>query len=102
MHDWRPATKEEVERAVASDGEDSDPLDFAEHANMLVDPYPCKIHRFGGVEQVFVVARAPQRVVFFDDIEEDFATARQIDGQLFDCVSYGPLVVALKEAAVGA
>ena len=102
MRNWTPATQEEVEQAVAAEREETDPICFEKFANMLVTPYRRTIHRFGRDEQVFVVARAPQRVVYFDDIEEDFATAREVDGQLVDSRSYGPLVLALEEAAAGA
>ena len=102
MSDWTPATKEEVERAVAAEKDACDPSYWGERANMLIEPYPCTIDRFGGVEQAFVVARTPQRVVYFDDVEEDFGTAQEVDGRLVNCASNGPLVLALKEAAAGA
>jgi hypothetical protein len=101
MTDWTPATKEEIALAIAAEREASDPLHFTGLENMLVELSPCKIHRFGAVEQVFIVARASQRVVYFDDVEDDFATAREVDGQLVDCAAYGPLILALEQAAVG-
>ena len=102
MSDWTPATKEGVERAIELERAGSDPFHWGGRAHMLFDPYPCTIERFGRVEQAFVVAKGPRRVVYFDDVEENFGTAHELDGQLVDCSIYGPLILALKEAASGA
>jgi hypothetical protein len=97
MSEWKPAAKCDVERAVAAEQDAFDASDFATLAKMLVDPTPCDILRFGKTEQVFVVAKAGQRVVYFDDVEDDFATASVVDGVLVDSASYGPLVSALRQ-----
>jgi hypothetical protein len=96
---WRPSTKEEVEEAVKSDLHYFDVLSWKDHAHMLVDPYKAKIFRFECMEEVCVVAKGPQRVVYFDDIEEDFGTAIEKDGQLVNCDAYISLVAALQEAS---
>jgi len=54
------------------------------------------------MEQAFVVARMPARVVFFDDVEDVFGTATESDGKLVDCAFYGDLRLALREAETGA
>lgn len=101
MSDWSPATKEEVERAIEREADRIDPGSWQQFAHMLVDPYPLSIERFGQIERAYVVAKAAQRVVYFDDIEDDFGTAADVDGRLTDPASYGALVLALKQAAAG-
>jgi hypothetical protein len=102
MSAWTPATKEEVQRAIELEKIASDPSSWKERAHLLVDPYPCSVERFGGVEQAFVVAKGPHRVVYFDDVKKGFGTANELDGRLLDRAACGPLVLALKEAALGA
>ena len=98
VSEWTPATKDEVQRWVQSD---ADEYDIGPWRHMLIDPIKRGIKRFGSVEDVFVVARGPNRVVFFEDIEDLFATATEVGQMLEDCHYYGPLIVALKEAAAG-
>ncbi|MFT3883568.1 MAG: hypothetical protein QM703_28450 [Gemmatales bacterium] len=69
---------------------------------MLVTPYARSIDRFGGVETAFVVAKGAGRVVYYDDIEDVFGTAVEKGERLLECALYGPLILALKEAASGA
>ncbi|WP_447931524.1 hypothetical protein [Sphingopyxis fribergensis] len=98
MSEWTPAAKDEVERAIAHEMEESD---ISNWRHMLVEPFECTIERFGGVEVAFVVAIGPERVVYFDDVEEDFGTAKVVAGRLEGAAAYGPLIVALREAAAG-
>lgn len=85
-------------RAVQADASEYD-IDCWRH--MLIDPIKRSIIRFGSIEDAFVVARGSDRVVFYDDIEEDFGTATEAEKMLTDINSYGRLAVALKEAAAG-
>ena len=63
----------------------------------IVDPYTSKLERFKHPELVFVVARGQRRVVFFDDVEEEFATALE-SGQYLSKIAYlGELTFALEE-----
>jgi hypothetical protein len=49
-----------------------------------------------GMEKVFVVARAGNRVLFFDDVEEEFGVGvPDSDGVLRDLGTFGPLVAAV-------
>jgi len=98
MSEWQPATADDVIRAVDREREQSDPAIWASRASILVSPYPSSIERFGAFERAFVVARSGTRVVFYDDIEDDFGTADEAEGKLVRCASYGPLIVALGEA----
>ena len=98
MSKWVSATKSEAQHAVAREIDD---FDITNWRYMLVDPHERAIERFGGAEAAFVVARGAERVVYFDDVEEEFGTAKDVAGRLTDAASYGPLVLALKEAAAG-
>jgi hypothetical protein len=101
MDSW-PATKEEVEAEIARVAKHAGPEIWARYATLLIDPYSARMDRFGQTDQVFVVARMPHRVVFFDDIEDIFGTAREVDGKLDDVAMYGDLRLALREAEAGA
>ena len=102
MQPWTPATKEEVEAEIARVAVHAGPEAWARFSGHLIDPHPAAIDRLGQTEQVFVVARLPRRVVFFDDVEEIFGTAAEVDGRLVDLAMYGDLRLALKEAEAGA
>ena len=97
MSDWQAATAEDVRRAIDQERKQVDPALWASLASLLVEPYPSTVERFGLTECAFVVAKSGSRVVFFDDIEEDFGTADEVSGSLANCASYGPLFLALKE-----
>ena len=57
---------------------------------------PCFRSEDYGIEKVFVVARAGNRVLFFDDVEEEFGVGVPgNDGVLRDLGTFGPLVAAL-------
>ena len=99
MSSWIPATKVEVERAVDNEATKVDPLYWRQFSHLLVEPYARSIERFGAVETAFVVAKGVGRVVYYDDIEDDFGTAVEVGEKLVDCVAYGALILALKEAA---
>ncbi len=63
----------------------------------LIDPVPARIELFGTLEATCIVARIGPHVVFFDDIEGDFGTAVEKDGQLSEAASYGNIALALRE-----
>jgi hypothetical protein len=50
-----------------------------------------------GVEKVFVIARSGNRVLFFDDVEEEFGVGiPDRDGILRCCGTFGPLAAAAR------
>lgn len=63
----------------------------------VVDPYKSKLKRLKNSELVFVVARGRLHVVFFDDVEDEFATASESEGCLTDIAYLGELAFALEE-----
>lgn len=98
MSDWEPATVEEVRRIIGEERKQVNSALWASRASILVEPYPSTVERFGAFERAYVVARSGSRVVFFDDVEDIFGTADEVGGQLTNCDSYGPLIVALAVA----
>jgi hypothetical protein len=101
MSGWTPATKNAVARAIDEIAAHAGAEIWSHYSKLMIDPYRSKIERFGEVGEVFVVAKLPCRVVFFEDIEEEFGTACELDGKLVDCAFYGDLRLALTEAAAG-
>lgn len=95
--DWKPANKQEVLAAIEADWFGIDPELKARLATYLVEPQSALVERFGKVENAFVVARINHYVVFFDDIEEDFGTAKEAAGILSELASYGNIAIALSE-----
>jgi hypothetical protein len=62
-----------------------------------IDPHPVTFERLGMYEHAFIVARAAGHVVFFDDVEGDFGTAREVAGRLTDCAMFGNLALTIGE-----
>ena len=98
MSEWRPASLDEVAQAIEDEREQSDPAVWASVSSILIDPFPSTIERFGTPERAFVVARSGTRLVFYDDVEGDFGTADEAGGLLVRRATYGPLILALREA----
>jgi len=92
---WTAATKAEVECEILREREAAIPENLALLDQYAVDPYPVILEREGD-EQAFVVARSATHVVYFEDVEEIFGTAREVGGRLVDCAMYGPLVLAVR------
>lgn len=73
------------------------------HIQRLYDQYgvhpsylPCLRDQGGARERVFVVAKNGNRLLYFDDVEEDFGVGiPDEDGVMREWVNYGPLVRAL-------
>lgn len=102
MKQWPPATIEDVRSAIAEVADHAGPNIWPRYAQKLIEPYIASIERFGEEEQVFVVAKLPTRVVYYEDIEEVFGTATEIDGRLVDCANYSDLRLCIMEAERGA
>lgn len=96
--DWKAALLPEVLERIDSEKRDFDPMDKAQWSQCAVSPFPVKIMRDGyGEESVFVVAREGQRVLFFDDAEDEFGGATlDAKGCLKGCGLHGDLKYALR------
>jgi hypothetical protein len=95
--EWTPATKQEVSEAIEADWIGVDPALRARLATYLVEPQSASIERFGRMENAYIVARLNEHVVFFDDIEEDFGTAKEAGGLLSEVAACGNIALAIGE-----
>ena len=93
---WIPATEEEVRGEVHEGWIAIDAALRSELGHYLVDLSPASLKRSGEEENVFIVARGAGCVVFFDDVEDEFGIAKEIDGRLSDISFCGELVFALQ------
>jgi hypothetical protein len=69
---WRPATMEEVLSIVEQDLADCDNSQKSVFDQFRVKPYFAKIARNNQLEQVVVVARKNNEVIYWEDVEEGF------------------------------
>lgn len=70
--EWIPATLEEVAQIVEADLEACDDEQAALFEAFAVQPYFAPIHRFGKIENVVVVAKKGDEVMYWEDVEEGF------------------------------
>jgi hypothetical protein len=98
MDEWSPSTVEEVRETIEEVAQQAGPIIWP---SKLTEPYPVLIERFGEIRQMFVVAKMPTRVVYFEDIEDEFGTATEVDGRLVDCANYSDLRLCIREAERG-
>jgi hypothetical protein len=73
--DWKPATIESVKRIVESELADctnEQTVAFREHC---VEAHFAPIVRYGNLEQVVVVARKENEVIYWEDVEEGFGVS---------------------------
>lgn len=90
-----PITKAELEPILLNERTGLHPDRLTLIDRYAVDPHPVLVERhFGDEEQVFVVARAANHVVFYD-VEDLFGTATEEDGRLVDPAIYGSLGLAI-------
>lgn len=69
---WEPISMEELLALMKAQSSEC-PADQLERFQAFrLEPYKVGIERFGTIEQVYVVARKGDEVVWFDDVEEGF------------------------------
>ena len=96
--DWSPCTQLEVETLVSGAVVKFTDAESEKWRRYRITPQQVLIDRMGNKEKVFAVARAGQNVVFFDDVEEEFAVGRlNEDGQVEDVRLLGELAWAIAE-----
>jgi hypothetical protein len=69
---WHPATIEEVKKIVRADLADCDEEQIRAFKRYAVEPYVAPILRYGELENVAVVARKGDEVIYWEDVEEGF------------------------------
>ena len=70
--EWLPATIEDVRMILDGDLQECDPEQTATFKKYAVEPYLAPIVRYGELEQVVVVARNGDEVMYWEDVEEGF------------------------------
>ena len=72
MHEWQPATVDEVRQIVNRDLKACDARQLTAFEKYSVEPYIAPIVRYGKRECVVVVARKANEVIYWEDVEEGF------------------------------
>ena len=96
--DWEPISRAELEDRLHLEKGKLSPVLLETFQNLAapVSEKPCFRTEQYGIEQVFVVASSGQRLLFFDDVEDEFAIGVAAnDGVLRDWGLYGDLMDAL-------
>jgi len=96
--DWVPVSKERFEGILAEELEALRPEVMRLYEQYAVSPFqlPCLRGENSVTEYVFVLAKKEERLLYYDDVEEDFGVAiPDEDGVLRNWGNYGPLVQRL-------
>jgi hypothetical protein len=83
--EWQPATIEEVKAIAQSDLVECDGQQIAAFERYAIEPCLTPILRYGNLEQVVVVARRGNEVLYWEDVEEGFNISPVAkDGQILE------------------
>ena len=83
--EWRPAKVEEVQDVIQCDLVNCDAEQLMAFRQYAVQPYCAPILRYGKKDQVVVVARKGNEVIYWEDIEEGFNVSPVAeDGQVLE------------------
>jgi len=102
MYEWVPITRSEFEDLLSREIAEFEERDVELWSRFRVDIRTAPILRSEqfGIENVFVVAAVGERILFFDDVEEEFGVARLPDsGPIEDYGTHGELRSALQGLA---
>jgi hypothetical protein len=93
---WSPVSKETFECILREEMASLTPDATKAYEKYSVATYEQRCVRSvnSGIERVFVVARNENRLLFFDDVEEEFGIGVPDDAILRDLGTFGPLVAA--------
>jgi hypothetical protein len=97
--DWTPVARERFAEILSSEVSSLEPHVGRLYHQYAVEPFhlPCLRFCESGVEKAFVVAKSGDRLLYFDDVEEDFGVAiLDGDGVMREWGNHGPLVLALR------
>lgn len=70
--DWKPTTIDEVKNIIQNDLADCDNEQIEVFERFRLQPYLAPIIRYGSLDNVFVVARKGDEVIYWEDVEEGF------------------------------
>jgi hypothetical protein len=95
---WSPVSKENFERILTEEIAALTPDAASAYEKYATTPYEQRCWRSSdyGIERVFVVAKNGNRLLFFDDIEDEFGVGvPDSDAVLRDLGTFGTLVAAV-------
>ncbi|HEY8751066.1 MAG TPA: hypothetical protein VIM11_23985 [Tepidisphaeraceae bacterium] len=98
MERWRPTTHAELVSLLADAEEQLTGASQGNYRKYKVAPWQATICRGEeyGIEKVWVVAQSDHQVIFFDDIEDEFACGKfDSDGQITSAALIGDLQYAM-------
>jgi hypothetical protein len=98
-HDWTPVSRTRFDDILNEDVAQlpSDALAMYEAHKTGIEERLCNRSDECGIERIFVVARAGERLLFFDDVEDEFSIGvPDGDGVLRDWGGYGTLNSAIR------
>jgi hypothetical protein len=72
MGTWQPISAEELDALIAAQLADCSPEQRQLFGRWKVVPHLANIDRFGATETVFVVAKAGDLALYYEDVEEGF------------------------------
>ncbi|HKS76045.1 MAG TPA: hypothetical protein VJQ82_22725 [Terriglobales bacterium] len=74
-NEWNPISRPEFDERLEEEVADlcPDTRKIYEENTIVIVAQPCFRSQLYGIEHVFVVARAGARLLFFDDVEDEFA-----------------------------
>ena len=98
MNQRSDISKAEVQDIVAAELTEAHAAGAIVLDEFLCDPYQRYACWRADKTEFFVVARLNGRVVYFDDIEEIFCVALDVEEGLSEPACFGPLTLALCEA----
>jgi hypothetical protein len=75
--EWKPPSVEEVKKIVERELANCDREQLAIFGRYAVEPYLAPILRYGEMDNVVVVARKGEEVIYWEDVEEDSTFHRQ-------------------------
>jgi hypothetical protein len=70
--EWKPATVEEVKQIIKNHLANCDQEELETFRTYGVQPYSAPILRYGRLENVVVIARRGEQVIYWEDVEEGF------------------------------
>ena len=70
--EWHPATIEDVREIIKTDLASCDPQQRNIFQKFFVEPYFAPIYRYDNLEQLVVVARKEDEVMYWEDIDGGF------------------------------
>lgn len=98
--DWKPITKNQLMKIISKEEHEIPQTLYRRYLAYKVDPYKidCIRSNISGLEQVFVVAKKDNKLIIYDDVEDEFCiTSIPFEGELREWSSYQELQFAVRD-----